>query len=160
MITERPGAERLELTSVAVRANLAALMGLVDQAVERERLGAEIASELRLAVEEVCVNVIDHGYPAGAPGPIRLAIDCDPDRVVVVVADEAVPFDPTHAPVPDLDAGLDERPIGGLGWHLIRQVMDEIEHEVSPAGGNVLKLVKYRNSTTRGTNGNRDQGNQ
>lgn len=148
------------MTSVAVRANLAVLMGLVDQAVERGRLGEEIAAELRLAVEEVCVNVIDHGYPAGAPGPIRLAIDCEPDRVVVVVADEAVPFDPTDAPVPDLSAGIDERPIGGLGWHLVRHVIDEIEHTLSPTGGNLLTLVKYRNTTTRGKNGNRHQGSQ
>jgi anti-sigma regulatory factor (Ser/Thr protein kinase) len=160
MIAARPGPERLEVTIVAVRANLAVLMGLVDQAVERGRLDQEIAAELRLAVEEVCVNVIDHGYPAGAPGPIRLAIDCEPDRVVVVVADEAAPFDPTDAPLPDLSAGIDERPIGGLGWHLVRHVIDEIEHTVPPTGGNLLKLVKYRNTTTRGKNGNRHQGSQ
>jgi len=139
-------AARFELACTATRDSLPALLGLVDQASAGAGLDPATAGDLRLAVEEACANVIMHGYAGLAPGPIRLAILCEPDRVVAVVEDEARLFAPACLAAPDLEAGLDERPIGGLGWHLIRQVMDEVAHFAPPGGGNVLTLTKYRDS--------------
>ena len=91
------------------------------------------AHDVRLAAEEVCSNVIAHGYP-GSAGPVTLRLERRPHAVVVTVEDTGVPFDPASAPEPRLDAEWDQRPEGGLGWHLVRQVMDEIRHEPLAGG--------------------------
>jgi CheY-like chemotaxis protein/anti-sigma regulatory factor (Ser/Thr protein kinase) len=103
--------------------------------------GDAVRQALRLAVDEACSNVIAHGY-RGAAGTIRLAVAVADGRAVVTVTDEAPPFDPALAPPPDLDAPWAERRAGGLGWHLIRSVVDEVRHRPAGARGNVLTLVK------------------
>ncbi len=99
---------------------------------------------MKLAVEEACVNVITHGYAGREPGPISLAFRSEPERFVVTLADSAAPFEPESLPDPDLAAGWKERKIGGLGWWLIRKMVDGVEYESSPGGGNRLTLVKRR----------------
>ncbi len=132
----------VDVETLATRASLGPLLARTDEAAARAGLDTVGASDLRLAVEEACRNVIEHGYPPGAPGPLRLTIVVHADRIVVVVADGARPFDPGDAPEPDLTAAWRQRRIGGLGWHLIRQVMDAVSHEAMPEGGNRLTLVK------------------
>lgn len=132
---------------VAVEARverLPALLRHVEQTCERGGVDPETREALRLAVEEVCVNVIKHGYSGRTPGPIRLACAVLPDEVRVTVTDEAPPFDPARVQRPDLESAWEERPVGGLGWHLVRQVTDEVHHEVTAQGGNRLVLVKRR----------------
>lgn len=96
---------------------------------------------LRLAVDEACSNVIAHGY-RGAVGTIRLAVAVGDGRAVVTVTDAAPPFDPALVPPPDLDAPWAERRAGGLGWHLLRSVVDEVRYQPAGERGNVLTLVK------------------
>jgi serine/threonine-protein kinase RsbW len=144
-----PGAadtERFALTCEAVHGNLAPLLAVVARMAERVRLDPATERDLRLAVEEACVNVIKHGYPGGPPGVIRLSIAAEPGRIVVEIVDDAAPFDPQDAPAPDIRSDWDERRIGGLGWHLIRKVMDEVRHTSRPGGGNRLTLVKHRHT--------------
>jgi serine/threonine-protein kinase RsbW len=140
-------ASRFELTCEAVRGNLAALLEVVARMAAHQRLDRSIERDLRLAVEEACVNVIDHGYPPGHPGQIRLSITAESDRIVIDIADDAAAFDPGDAPAPDLRADWDDRRIGGLGWHLIRSVTDEVRHARPPGGGNRLTLIRHRNTT-------------
>jgi hypothetical protein len=51
-------------------------------------------------------------------------------------------LDPADAPAPDLASPLEERDPGGLGWHLVRQLVDGLEYRAAPAGGNTYTLVK------------------
>jgi serine/threonine-protein kinase RsbW len=137
---------RFELVFDAVRAQLACVPALVRRAAARAELDPVAERDLRLALEEACVNVVDHGYPAGEAGRIRLSIAVEADRVVAVVADDAPTFEPSGAPAPDLESEWQERRIGGLGWHLIQSVVDEVRHSTPPEGGNRLTLIKYRNT--------------
>lgn len=136
--------ESQEVSYEARVENLPALLCHVERTLERGGVDSETAAALRLAVEEVCVNVIKHGYADRVPGPIRLLCEVDPREVRVTVTDEAPLFDPAQIPPPDLEAGWEDRPIGGLGWHLVRQVVDEVRHEATAQGGNRLTLVKKR----------------
>lgn len=131
-----------ELETLATRPNLASLLARTDEVAARAGLDAVCASDLRLAVEEACCNVIDHGYPPDPPGPLRLRIAVHADRVVATVEDRAPRFDPLDAPGPDLTSPWRQRRIGGLGWYLIRRVMDAVSHEALPGGGNRLTLEK------------------
>jgi anti-anti-sigma factor len=124
--------------------DLAAMAGLID-AVDRfgaaHRLPADIVNALQVAVDEVVTNAITHGYAPGARGEITVRLQHRPDRVEAEIEDDGAPFDPLQAPPPNLGLPAAERPIGGLGIHLVRNLMDKVSY-VRRDGRNLLKLVK------------------
>jgi anti-sigma regulatory factor (Ser/Thr protein kinase) len=96
---------------------------------------------LKLAVDEVCTNIIEHGYGADDRGEISISVELDGGVARVMVADTGRPFSPDDAPPPDLEAQWSDRPVGGLGWHLIRNLVDE--HSYQRCGDtNNLTLIK------------------
>lgn len=104
-------------------------------------LEADARGDLRLATEEVFLNIVSHGYRTG-PGPVEIRVGRAPDRITVVIADQAPEFDPASVAAPDLDADCARRRIGGLGWHLVRQLMDEVGWTPGAGRGNAYRLVR------------------
>jgi anti-sigma regulatory factor (Ser/Thr protein kinase) len=104
----------------------------------------EDAMKLALALEEAVANVIHHGL-AGVPPPhcIRVRLEIAPDFVSAEVIDNGWPFDPTRAPPPDLLPPPEKRQPGGLGIHLMRELMDGLVYRRS-GGTNILRLRKTR----------------
>lgn len=99
---------------------------------------------LQLAVDEICTNAIRHGY-GGQGGPIEVTVESVEEGVQVMVRDWGVAFDPQAVPVPDVSAPLEERPLGGLGLFLVRQMMDDVRFEFRGAEGNTVTMVKRLN---------------
>ena len=132
-----------ELVGEARRERLGDLLAFIERACVRAALDPGIAFDVRLATEEVVTNVIEHGY-AGveSPGPITLRFQRDARQVVVTVDDLAPPFDPATIRPTDPGAPLEQRRIGGLGWHFVNQVMDEVRYEQRHPRGNRMTLVK------------------
>jgi len=98
--------------------------------------------KIRLSVEEVVENVVRYAYEDGA-GAMEVQISkegADPILTIRVV-DEGVPFNPLELPDPDLTLSADERPIGGLGIFLCKQMMDEVTYSYEN-GCNVLTMCK------------------
>jgi anti-sigma regulatory factor (Ser/Thr protein kinase) len=85
--------------------------------------------DLRLCLDEVLANVIRHGYGIGETGTILVTIECPGDRVRLEVRDAAAPFNPLDAADPDLDVAPEDRPLGGLGVFLVRQLMDTVSYD-------------------------------
>ena len=143
-MTEVPhDVETDELVCEGRRERLAELLAFVQRACERAALDPDVAFDVRLATEEVVTNVIEHGYAGDVPpGPIAVRFRRDPRQVVVTVDDRARPFDPSTIRPPDPAAPLEARRIGGLGWHFVTRVMDEVRHEHRHPRGNRLTLVK------------------
>ena len=135
--------DSLEIACSAVVQNLPALLLLCERACRHAGAGEDDSHSVRLAVEEACINIIEHGYPPCPPGPIVLRFQVEPRRLRITVADEAPCFDPRRVSAPDLTADAQARHIGGLGWHLITKVMDEVSHESLGNRGNRLTLVKH-----------------
>lgn len=131
-----------EITREARPESLAGLLGFLDTAIAGAALDAATASDVRLAAEEVCTNVIAHAYPDGRRGTVTLRFRREGGAVVVTVEDAGIPFDPGAAAAPPLGADWEHRALGGLGWHLVRHVMDEVRHEPLPGGGNRVTLIK------------------
>lgn len=104
-------------------------------------------ADVKLAVEEVFTNIYTHGYRA-LVGKVDVRLSQSACRVELEISDEAPQFDPATAPRPDLGADLTERQIGGLGWHLVRQVMDEVSWAPREGGGNTYRLVKLTGEHT------------
>jgi len=108
-----------------------------------ERIGIEksLARQLRLAVEEAVVNVIDYAYPADTEGDILVKIMSDGTALRFQIIDSGVPFDPTAKEKADTTLSVEDRSIGGLGILLVRELMDTINYERSE-GKNILTLIK------------------
>jgi serine/threonine-protein kinase RsbW len=106
-------------------------------------LGVEPESvyDLLLVITEAVTNIIVHGY-LGQPGWIKVDIRPDGNDIWMSVNDRAPAFDPTQVPVPNLSTALEQRLVGGMGVHLIRQNVDQIRYRALPGGGNELILIK------------------
>jgi serine/threonine-protein kinase RsbW len=124
--------------------NLPPLLQWLERACEDASVSDDVTFSLQLAVEEVCANLIRHGYGPEAAGPIRLSFAADARLARVIIEDEAATFDPADAPAPDLQSDWEDRRVGGLGWHLVFQLMDEVSHEPRPERGNRITLTKRR----------------
>lgn len=101
--------------------------------------------EVRLAVEEAVVNVIDYAYPEGVEGDIEIKLMTDGNSFRVQIIDSGIPFDPTAQVRADTSLSAEERQIGGLGILLVRELMDSINYERID-GKNILTLSKKYNS--------------
>jgi len=124
------------------------LLQACEQACDAADSGPEDRHALHLALEEVCVNVITHGYRDLPTGPLELHFEFLPPpeggsaALRVTVQDEGRTFIPQDAPPPDLASDWDDRRIGGLGWHLVGQMVDELRHDTPESGGNRLTLLR------------------
>ena len=102
---------------------------------------AALTMQMNLAIEEAVVNVINYAYPPGTHGVINIKAQANEERLKFVIIDSGTPFDPTVKDDVDISLPAEQRPIGGLGIHLVRQLMDTINYEYTD-GQNVLSLRK------------------
>jgi anti-sigma regulatory factor (Ser/Thr protein kinase) len=117
------------------------VVDFVTAVAERAGLDPERVLALQLAVEEAVTNITQYAYE-GAPGEVLVRAQAADQRLTVELVDTGVPFDPLSREDPNVHLPLAERPIGGLGIFLIRQVMDEV-HYRREEGRNILTLVIY-----------------
>ena len=113
--------------------------------IETLELPQELNMPINLALEEAVSNVMLYAYP-GKSG--QVLVECEMKRnkgqAIFTITDSGVPFDPTQQEDPDVTQSAEERPIGGLGIFLVRQIMDDIRYE-RKNGKNILTLVKSLN---------------
>ena len=125
-----------------VRADLGQLRHIRDFVTESAsalRADPDSFDDLRIAIDEAVTNVITHGY--NGPGDIELELSADDSDLIVRLRDQAPSFDPGLAPPPDLGLpGTRDNP-GGLGVYLMQSLMDEIAHQ-STETGNELVMIK------------------
>ena len=131
----------VELRLANELADLASLAGQIERFGAEQRLPSSVVNALNVVLDEAVSNAINHGYDAGVRGEIAVRLRRTGDRVVAEVEDDGRPFDPLQAPPPDLTLPLERRPVGGLGIHLIRKLMDEVSY-ARRDGRNVLKMAK------------------
>ena len=97
---------------------------------------------MNLALDEVVTNVIRYAHDDdGRQHQIVVRLALEQDVLTAQVEDEGRAFNPVEAPAPDIGASIDERPIGGLGIHLVRSVMNSVEYRRED-GRNVLTMKK------------------
>ncbi len=101
----------------------------------------EVRNDLCLAVEEMVSNTIQFGYTEGQEATIAIDFLLKDGTLSIAVTDTGRPFNPLEAKTPDLEQSAKDRPIGGLGIHFARQVMDDIHYE-RVGNENRLTLIK------------------
>ena len=116
----------------------------VDSVCEAVNFDPATTMQMNLAIEEAVVNVMNYAYPTGTKGDINIEAQANDVRLKFVITDTGMPFDPTAMKEVDTSLSIEERSIGGLGIHLVRQIMDSINYE-RINGTNVLTLRKKFN---------------
>ena len=117
------------------------MIGAVNEACAATGASHESCYAVRLAVEEATLNILNHGY-GGSAGPIALRMSVHDGKIVVVITDCAPVFSPDLVGPADITSDWQTRDIGGYGWHLIRSMMDGVEHRATSEGGNELTLIR------------------
>ncbi|MHC1789705.1 ATP-binding protein [Solidesulfovibrio sp.] len=105
---------------------------------EAHGLAAKLRYQIRLVLDELLTNTINYGYADNDEHHITVGMARDGSRLRFVIEDSARPFDPLTARIPDIHAAIDARPIGGLGIHLVRAIMDRVAYERT---GGVNRLI-------------------
>lgn len=119
-----PGIAILELSLSNDLAELAVAAEHVDRFCAEHGVSPDIAFAVNLSVDELLTNTINYGYPGGGSHRIAMTVRLDGGMLRVEIVDDARPYDPTTAPHPDIDAPMEQRPIGGLGVRFVRELMD------------------------------------
>jgi anti-sigma regulatory factor (Ser/Thr protein kinase) len=135
----------LSLTIPADGRYLAMLRAVIGEAVEVAGFDPDGGKEIVLALCEAVSNVISHCYQGNCE-PITIRCLLMADRLEIRLRDWGPKPDPSELKGRDLD---EIRP-GGLGLHIMRETMDEVDFDFSHPDGTELRLVKYRPGSDAG----------
>jgi serine/threonine-protein kinase RsbW len=137
------GTQAFEFSVKASLDNLREVRSFIARTGTALGVGERVLGDLVLAVDEAVTNIVLHGY-GDAYGNIDVRMQADGDAVTIRILDRARRFDPDDIERPRFDTPLKDRPAGGMGMFLIRQVTDRMEFLPRPGGGNELRLLKRR----------------
>lgn len=134
--------QRFQITLAAELESLEKFRNFITSCCSKYAIPSETVLDLKLAVDEACTNIIEHGYKGTDPGSIILSFRIEPGRILVQITDFGHVFEPASTPKPDVEAALEDREMGGLGLFLIYQTMDNIDYQSSEEG-NMLTFTKF-----------------
>ena len=134
-------ADRLKISLANRLSEIAPLADRVSAFCAVHGVNEGVAFRINLALEELLTNTIKYGYADQGAHEIVIELQKSGDGLTVEIVDDGKPFDLTQAPVPDLDAPVEQRAIGGLGLHFVRTMMDEVRYH-RDGSCNRVTLVK------------------
>jgi serine/threonine-protein kinase RsbW len=85
--------------------------------------------EMNLALDELFTNIISYGFSDQKEHTIKINITLEGDQLHMRIEDDGVPFNPLESKTPDFQCGIEECKIGGLGIHLIKKMMDDVQYQ-------------------------------
>jgi len=124
--------------------SLAEISEFVGLAAQAAGFDSKDVYAVKLAVDEACTNIIEHGYGGEGIGKIECSYRYDSTALTIELRDWGKGFNPSDVPEPDYNVLLEELQPRGAGLFLMRQLMDDINFSFNPEEGNLLVLVKYR----------------
>lgn len=104
-------------------------------------LEEQLSMQIKLALEEVVTNIILYAYPDKKDQDIRIDMNYRDELLTIVITDNGTAFNPLEMKEPDISLPPEERPIGGLGIYLVKQLMTEVIYTRS-SGKNILTMTK------------------
>ena len=123
--------------------NLSKIRDFLQKMADQNHFSNKNIHAIKLAVEEVCTNIIRHGYKNKKLGSIQIEVIIRKSSLTVIIIDQGHTFDPRQVKDPDLVKYVEIGKVGGLGIMMVRKLMDEINYSVTPRG-NEFRLKKYR----------------
>ena len=126
------------------------LRDFTESAADHSGLKRDDVFAFKLAVDEICTNIIQYGFKGREPGLLSLSFDMKDNTATLIVRDNGKHFSPEQAQSPDLEAGWEERQIGGLGIFFVKELMDNVTYNQTDEGVNQFILEKkIRNNQTK-----------
>ena len=132
----------IELVLANRPSEIARLQDRLESLASEHAISSKALHEVQLAVEEHLTNVLNHGYGDQAEHQILVRLQVEAGSLLLEVEDDGGAFNPLEHPEPNLSLPLDQRPIGGLGIHMMRKSVDRMEYRRSD-GKNILVMVKH-----------------
>ena len=121
--------------------NLESMLQFIRNGAEQQGFSGKEINKIQVAAEEALVNVISYAYPDDG-GDVEIRCNAKgAEGLVIEIIDWGIPFDPLSLPEPDIEAPPEEREVGGLGIHIMRNIMDEVSYK-REGDRNILTLVK------------------
>ena len=118
------------LTKPATLDSLREINQYVVTAAQEAHLNKKTAYKLRLAVDEIATNVVQHGQIANRRATIKLTVEIDEEQLTIILEDTGRAYIPHHTDTsPDIHQPLDERDLGGLGLFIAHKSVDELRYE-------------------------------
>ena len=137
---QHPEAERHLLIHNDIQ-QIPQLAEFVETIAEEKKLDHSLSLSLNLALEEAVTNVIMYAYPEGTDGLVDIEAIIREESLSFVITDSGRHFDPTAKPEADITLSAEDRPIGGLGIYLVKNIMDTVTYERKD-GKNILSMTK------------------
>ena len=131
-----------EWTYAARLESIDPLTAQVDETLEALECPMKAQLQIDVAIDELFSNIARYAYPSGeGEAMIQLEVQNQPRVIALTFIDHGIPFNPLAADMPDTSLSAEDRPIGGLGIHLVRKTMDEMRYEHRD-GANRLTILK------------------
>jgi len=122
--------------------NLIVIREFVEEKALHTGLSRQIVDKIVLAVDEACTNIIKHAYNYDESAEFIIRVLISKTEFKVLLIDHGKSFDPNQIADPDMPTYLKQRRVGGLGLHLMRHLMDNVEYHSQAGDGNQLILTK------------------
>ncbi len=109
--------------------NLARLAEVLEAFCEAHGVNHATQFALNVVIDELVTNVVHYAFPDGGEHIVKVVVSLENSELFIEIEDDGVPFDPLSLPEPDTEAEIEDREIGGLGVHIVRNLMDEVSYE-------------------------------
>jgi serine/threonine-protein kinase RsbW len=139
--TDEIDSHRLELKIANRLEEIRRVNEAINSFAERHGLDARTRRQLNVVFDELLNNVISYGYEDDSVHEIDVTVAVSGGRLYATIRDDGKPFNPFEVGAPETDLAVEDRPLGGLGVHLVRNVMDRVSYERRGAD-NVILLEK------------------
>ena len=110
-------------------------------------IGGRLRYHLLVSIEEILTNIIKYGFDEEGIHPIHVTFRHNQGQIEMEFEDRGREFNPPEIEEPDLDTPIENRQLGGLGIHLVRQMMDEAKYR-REGDKNILMLRKSKTAPT------------
>ncbi len=140
-----------ELKISAATENLGIIRDFVSRLAHKVGFSAEEVDQIVLAVDEACTNVIKHAYKFDASRLIEIEITIDSKKITILITDHGNGFDLSKLPKPNLNVAAKKARAGGLGIHLMKKLMDDVQFNIVRGKMTQVRLIKYKSRKTKTT---------
>ena len=136
---------RLQIALPAEVDSLLPIRRFIERACAQAGLDDATSYDIKLAVDEACTNIVQHGYAGLDPGSMIVSLQYGTHKLVVHITDFGHPFEPSDPPEPDPETALSGK-VGGIGLYFIYRSVDSVSYEATESA-NTLTLVKDLSKT-------------
>lgn len=134
---------KFNLKVASATENLEVIREFIHDIAAQAGFDLESAGQIELAVDEACTNVIKHAHAYQENKMLELKVEIDSEKMVINIIDKGKGFDVDKITKPDLEKYIHQARKGGLGIHLMRNLMDDVQFQLNPGKKNIVSLTKY-----------------